>query len=96
MSQIPVTIKIDADLKQEAQKLAKSLGLSLSAIVENKLRQVVRERRVVFEEEPVPNPQTAKLLQSIEADVKAGRNTTGPFKTIESLEQHLSDLGHAN
>ncbi|MGC1177446.1 MAG: ribbon-helix-helix protein, CopG family [Candidatus Saccharimonadales bacterium] len=32
MSQIPVTVKIDAELKQEVQKLAKSLGLSLSAI----------------------------------------------------------------
>jgi addiction module RelB/DinJ family antitoxin len=96
MSQIPVTVKIDADLKHDAQKLAKSLGLSLSAIVENKLREVVRQRRVVFEEDTVPNEQTAKELRKIEADIKAERNLSGPFKTFGELEQHLNSLGHAD
>ena len=96
MSQIPITVKIDASLKQEAQKLAKSLGLSLSAIVENKLKEVVRERRVVFEDEFIPNKKTAKELGEIEADIKAGRNLSGPFKTFEELEKHLNNLGHAD
>lgn len=93
MSQIAVTVKIDADLKKDAQELAKSLGLSLSAIVENKLRQAVRERRIVFEEEPlVPNEKTARMLREIEEDVKAGRNLSGPFSTHEELEKHLKSL----
>lgn len=92
MSQIPVTIKIDAELKAEAQKLAKSLGLSLSAIVENKLRQAVRERRVVFEEELTPNAKTAKQLREIEEDIKARRNMSGPFDNISDLEKHLNSL----
>lgn len=96
MSQIPVTVKIDEELKHEAQKLAKSLGLSLSAIVENKLREVVRERRVIFEEEPIPNAKTTKELQKIETDVKAGRNLSGPFTTYDELEKHLNKLGHAD
>lgn len=93
MSQIPITIKIDAALKNEAQELAKNLGLSLSAIVENKLRQAVRERRVVFEEEPlVPNAKTAKLLREIEEDIKAGRNLSEPAHSIEELEKQLNNL----
>lgn len=96
MSQIPVTVKIDADVKQQAQKLAQKLGLSLSAIIENKLREVVRERRVIFEEELIPNAKTAKELEKIELDIKAGRNLSGPFNTFEELERHLNNLGHAN
>lgn len=92
MSQIPVTVKIDADVKQQAQKLAKSLGLSLSAIVENKLREVVRERRVIFDEELIPNEKTTKELKEIEADIKAGRNLSAPFKSFEELEKHLNSL----
>lgn len=93
MSQIAVTIKIDKDLKDEAQKLAKNLGLSLSAIVENKLRQAVRERRIVFEEEPlVPNAKTAKILEEIEEDIKAGRNLSEPAHSFEELEKQLSSL----
>lgn len=91
-----MTVKIDADVKQQSQKLAKRLGLSLSAIVENKLREVVAERRVVFEEELVPNKQTAKELEKIETDIKAGRNLSKPFTTFEELEKHLNSLGHAD
>lgn len=96
MSQIPITVKIDADVKQQAQKLAKQLGLSLSAIVENKLKEVVRDRKVVFEEDFIPNEKTAKELEKIEEDIKAGRNLSGPFNTFEELERHLNSLGHAS
>lgn len=41
MNQVPVTSKIDGEVNQQAQKLAKNLGLSLSAIIENQLKQVV-------------------------------------------------------
>ena len=92
MNQTPITIKIDSDVKHEAQKLAKSLGLSLSAIVENKLKEVIRDRKVVFEEELILNHKTAKELLEIEADIKAGRNMSGPFKTFDELETHLDSL----
>ncbi len=96
MNQIPITVKIDADVKSQAQALAKKLGLSLSTIIENKLREVVRERRIVFEEEYVPNKKTSKQLLKAQTDIKAGRNLSGPFKTIEEVEQHLNALGHAD
>lgn len=92
MNQIAVTIKIDKDLKEEAQKLAKNLGLSLSAIIENKLRQAVRERRIVFEEDLAPNAKTAKLLRGIEEDTKAGRNLSEPAYSFEELEEQLKNL----
>lgn len=92
MNQIPMTIKIDAEVKKQAQQVAKSLGLSLSAIIENKLREVVRDRRVVFEENLTPNKKTAKLLAEIEEDIKAGRNLSKPFDTVETLEAHLNSL----
>jgi len=95
MSQVPITVKIDADVKKQAQKLAQRLGLSLSTVVENKLREVVNERRVVFEEELIPNEATARELEKIEKDIKASRNLNGPFNTFEELERHLNSLGHA-
>lgn len=96
MSQVPITVKIDADVKRQAQKLAQRLGLSLSSIVENKLKEVVSERRVIFEEEYLPNEKIAKELEKIEEDVKAGRNLNGPFNTFEELEKHLNSLGYAS
>ena len=92
MNQVPVTIKIDSEVKKQAQRLAQNLGLSLSAIVENKLKEVVRERKVIFEEEFVPNEKTAKELGKIEADIKAGRNLSKSFSTFEELEYYLNSL----
>jgi addiction module RelB/DinJ family antitoxin len=96
MSQTPITVKIDTDVKQQAQKLAQKLGLSLSSIIENKLREVVRERRVIFEEEVILNDNIAKQLDKIETDIKAGRNLSKPFTTFEELERHLNSLNHAD
>lgn len=90
MSQTPVTVKIDSDVKEQAQKLAKQLGLSLSAIIENKLREVVRERRVVFEEEFEPTPYLEKIIHQAEADLKAGLAT--PPMNKQEARDHLRSL----
>jgi len=96
MSQTPITVKIDTQVKLEAQKLAQKLGLSLSAIIENKLREVVRDRRVVFEEEYIPNEKTAKELAKAEDDIKHNRNVSGPFSTYAEVEEYLLSLGHGD
>lgn len=92
MSQTPITIKIDSTLKQQAQKLAKTLGLSLSAIIENQLKVVVADRRVVFEEELKPTPYLQNIIDEAEADYKAGRNFSGPFTSFEEVKQHLDSI----
>jgi addiction module RelB/DinJ family antitoxin len=92
MSQTPLTIKIDSDVKHQAQKLAKGLGLSLSSIIENQLRKVVEERRVVFEEVIRPTPYLQKIIDEAEADHKASRNISGPFKTFDEVKQHLNTI----
>lgn len=89
MKQVAVTIKIDDELKADVQALAKNMGLSFSAIVENKLREVRRERRVEFEEELIPNTKTAKLLREAEEDIKAGRNLSPTFDSVDDLFDYL-------
>lgn len=92
MSQTALTIKIDSQVKKEAQELAKRLGLSLSAIIENNLKTTVRERQVVFKDELIPNAKFARQLRRIERDVKEGKNLSGPFNSYEELERHLNEL----
>lgn len=96
MSQVPITIKIDADLKKDIQKLAQNMGLSVSAIIENKLREVRNERRVVFEEELTPSKRFAAELDKIQEDVKADRNIVGPFKNVDEAFDYLNSSQHAD
>lgn len=48
MATVSTTIKLDKDLKNEAQKFFDEYGLSLSAAVTMFLRQTVQERAIPF------------------------------------------------
>ena len=48
MATVSTTIKLDSELKQEAQRFFDEYGLSLSAAVTMFLRQTVREQAIPF------------------------------------------------
>ena len=74
MNTAVVNIKINPQVKKEAQKVAADLGLSLSALINGYLKQLIRNKTVVFsstEEEP-----TDYLLESLREsreDIKTNR-----------------------
>lgn len=47
--QSAITIRVDKEVKEEAVKVFKSIGLSFNTAIEVYLRAVVRERRIPFE-----------------------------------------------
>ncbi|MDC1205610.1 hypothetical protein N8083_02060 [Candidatus Pacebacteria bacterium] len=83
------SIKLDAEVKKEATKLAGELGVSFSSIVNSMLKNFVRERRLVLSVEPEFNEKTKKEFDIILRDVKNGRNIVGPFHAIDDLEKSL-------
>jgi len=74
MNTAVVNIKVNPQVKKEAQKVAADLGLSLSALINGYLKQLIRNKTVVFsstEEEP-----TDYLLESLREsreDIKTNR-----------------------
>jgi len=92
MNKAVINIKSNPDLKREASEAAALLGLPLGTIINNYLRQFVRERRVVFEEAFTPNKATAKRLMTAERDIAAGRNLSPVFNTIAEMNAHLDSL----
>lgn len=47
--QAAITVRVEREIKEEAVKVFKSVGLNLNAGVEVYLRAVVREQRIPFE-----------------------------------------------
>ena len=86
MASAVINIKTDAEIKAEAQRVAKDLGLPLGTILNAYLRELIRERRAVFSAPPTVNQRTQKLLEQIERDIRAGTNADGPFSYDEALE----------
>lgn len=92
MQKAVINIKSDIALKRQASEVAARLGLPLGTIINNYLRHLVREKRVVFEEGLTPNKATAKRLMVAERDIAAGRNLSPVFKTTEEFFKHLDSL----
>lgn len=88
MSKSVINFKIDAEVKEEAQKLAKELGMPLSAIVNAQLRELIRTRMLNISAEPRMTPYFEKVIEDVERDRKVGRNIT----RTNSLEEALAHL----
>ncbi|NBD74106.1 hypothetical protein GVX82_03650 [Patescibacteria group bacterium] len=84
-----INLKIDESIKKNAQKRAKELGLSLSAVVNATLSQFARTGELELSSAPRMTPFLENLVQEARADHEAG-GTSGPFDTVEDLMKHLN------
>ncbi len=83
-----ISVKIDKEVKESAQEVAKSAGLNLSSLVNAYLRQVAATRRIEIYS---PEPMTSKLeslIAEVEAELKSGKASKG-FKNPKDF---LADL----
>lgn len=84
-----LSIKIDRDLKKKAQEVAGILGVSLNAVINQNIKEFIRERSVTFADHPILNKKSQKLLDRLLIETRRGENTAGPFKTIEDMIESL-------
>ena len=80
-----VNIKTDKKVKHEAQKVARELGLPLGTIINAYLRELIREKRVLFSVPPVPNQRLRTLLKSVARDTTIKKKSAGPFMYEEAV-----------
>lgn len=84
MQKILLNVKTDPKVKQAAQEVARELGLPLGTIINAYLRELIREKRVLFSVPPAPNQRTQRLLKKIRRDTKS-KKKAGPFTYNEAL-----------
>lgn len=89
-----ISVKVDKDVRDNARKVAKKIGVPLSMVVNQKLRQFATEQRVEFYAPLVPNAKTRKELDQALRDLREGREDrfSGPFHTAEEMDRHLDSL----
>ena len=79
-----INIKTDKEVKEEAQKLARELGVPLSTIVNVYLKQFIRTKEFTFSLGYTAGPELEKTLEEVEKDIVAGRNMSPAFETAET------------
>ena len=87
-----INIKTEKNIKTHAQKLAKEMGFSLSAIINAYLRQFLRNKEVYFAITPKMSPELENLLGKIEFDIQRNKNISRVFSSQKEIEKHLTSL----
>lgn len=85
-----IHIKSDKEVKENAQRAAKELGLTLTDVINAALRNFIKTREVIFSNTPRMTPELEKLIAKVEKDIKKGRNLSPRFESIEEAIDWLN------
>ena len=90
MNSTVINIKTDIRVKKEAQKVAADLGLSLSGAINGFLRQLIRDKKIIFTlNESEPSEYLKSAIKEAEDDIKNGRVYS--FKNNREAIDFLAD-----
>lgn len=83
-----ISVKLDRDVKESAQAVAKSAGLTLSALINAYLHQVVATRRIeLYAPEPM-TPKLEGLIARVETELAKGKAS----QVFDTADDFLTDL----
>ncbi len=85
-----LNVKINPELKEDAQNTANNLGLPLSIVINNFLKEFVQEKRVVFSDSPIPNLKTQKIIKETILDIKQRKNLSPSFTKSRDAFSYLT------
>lgn len=88
MNTAVVNIKVRADVKKQAQKVAEGMGLSLSTAINGFLKHFVKTKTITFGIEEEPSEWMIKELKKSKEDIKAGR--------VISFKDWQEEFGYLN
>lgn len=87
MKSVNVTIRVDEELKKQADSLFSDLGMNLSTAFNIFLKQSVREQGMPFViSKNVPNVVTQAAMEAAEND----EDMYGPFDSVDALREALN------
>ena len=93
MNTAVIITKTDPDVKTKAQKIAKELGISLSALMNGYLRQLIKTKTVTFSvSDEEPSEYLLSLMKQAKEDYKKG-DTSPAFKTGKEAVDWLEKQG---
>lgn len=90
MATTNTSIRLDTELKTQADAMLADMGLNLTAAINIFLRQVVRQGRIPFEiATDVPNTETIAAMKEMD-DMMCGKV---PAKKYANADELFEDLG---
>lgn len=86
MSTSAMTIRVDSEVKTQAQQLFTELGMDMTTAINVFLRQAIFCGGLPFD---VRRNTSHRLTQTVMEDCACGRNVHGPFESVEAFMDDL-------
>lgn len=83
-----ISVRIEKSVKESAQEVAKSVGLSLSTLINTYLRQVSMTRRIELYAPEQMTPKMEKMIAEVEKEIKSGRVSA----SFDNVDDFIKDL----
>ncbi len=83
-----ISLRVDDDVKRNAEITLNDIGLSMSAAINIFLKKIAREKRIPFElsADPFYSESNIKYLEKIVNDIKSGKAHFAEHDLIEADE----------
>lgn len=82
-----MTVRLDKNIKTEAQNIYSALGIDMTTAINVFLRQSIKSNGFPFDVTlNTPNRYTLSAMN----DVTEGKNVVGPFNSVEELMESLN------
>ena len=82
-----IIVRVDSQLKQQAESLFQEMGMNMSMAINIFLKQAVKDQGIPFTITNKPNRQTQKAIKSSQKRKKLS-------KEFENVEDLFEDLDH--
>ena len=85
MSKTSMSIRLDSEVKEQAQQVFNSLGMDMTTAINIFLRQAIQYQGLPFD---VRLDESRKLVEVL-ADLDQNRNMSQPFESVSDLMEDL-------
>lgn len=86
-----ISFKIDTDVRDRARSVAKKIGVPLSMVVNQQLKQFANDRSIEFYQPLIPNAKTRRVLDEAMRDIREG-NTKAFSPAFDNAEDAIGWL----
>ena len=89
MATVNMSIRMDVELKKQADAMLSDMGLNMTTAMNMFLRQVVRQGRIPFEvATDIPNTETLAAIKEMD-DIISGRKSGKRYSSTKELFEDL-------
>lgn len=84
-----INVRLDPETRRALQDFADRVGIPATTLVAADIKEMLRRGTVRLEPALEPTPHLEKILHDTEADIKAGRNLSPAFDSVDELFAYL-------